>query len=76
MPHILVRDVPDDVHLVLTERAAEAGQSLQQFLTRELVHLARTPTLADVLDRIETHTGGRVGTVEAVEALETARDAR
>jgi plasmid stability protein len=76
MPNVLVRDLPDDVHADLQQRAAAAGQSLQQYLTFELTRLARTPSMAEVLARIEQRRGGHVGLAEAVEDLDAERGQR
>ena len=76
MPNVLVRDLPDDVHADLQQRAAAAGQSLQQYLTYELTRLARTPSMAEVLARIERRRGGRVGLAEAVHDLDAERQQR
>jgi hypothetical protein len=70
---VLVRDLPDDVHDRLVERPREGGQSLQQYLTAELTRLAGTPTLREVLARIETRQGGRVPFRGARDDLEAAR---
>ena len=69
MRNVLIRDVPDDVHAALQARAENAGQSLQQYLSRELARIVRQPTLEDVLARIERRKGGRVGLGTAVEDL-------
>ena len=76
MPTVLVRDLPDDVHADLQQRAAAAGQSLQQYLTSELTRLARTPSMAEALARIDRRRGGRVGLTEAVEDLDAERQQR
>lgn len=76
MPHVQVRDVPDEVHDVLVRRARAAGQSLQQYLASELARLAATPTINEVLDRIETHATGHLSPIEAVRAIEAERDRR
>ena len=76
MPNILVRDLPDSVHAELLRRAEQQGQSLQQFLAGELTRIARTATLDEVLARIETHHGGRVGLRQAVEDLAGERARR
>jgi antitoxin FitA len=76
MPHVQVRDVPEEVHDVLVRRAQAAGQSLQQYLASELARLAATPTLDEVLDRIENHVTGHLSGIEAVKALEAERDRR
>jgi len=76
MPHIQVRDVSDEVHEVLVRRAAAAGQSLQQYLAAQLSLIATTPTLDEVLDRIESRRGGRLDPREAVAHLEAERAGR
>jgi len=76
MPHIQVRDVPDSVHEELVRRAAAAGQSLQHYLAAQLSLMAATPTLEEVLDRIERRRGGRLSTRDAVAALEAERAGR
>ena len=76
MPSIQVKDVPEDVHAVLRRRAAAAGQSLQEYLLGRLREDAQTPTVEEVLERIEHHTGGRVGFKKAARAVRSERDAR
>jgi plasmid stability protein len=73
MTNLLVRDLPDDVHAALSQRAKREGQSLQQYLTRELIRIARQPTVGEVLDRIGQRNGGSVGFSEAVNALAAER---
>ena len=57
MPNVTIRNVPPDVHAVLSDRAAAAGQSLQQYLLGDLTERARQPTMTEVLERIETRLG-------------------
>jgi antitoxin FitA len=76
MTNVLIRDLPDDVHAGLQRRAADAGQSLQQYLSSELTRLATMPTLQEVLARIRQHSGGRVGLANAVADLDEARAQR
>jgi antitoxin FitA len=73
MPNVLIRNLPADVHESLQRRAAHAGQSLQQYLTTELSRVARSPTMADVLSRIDERSGGRVGLQTAVDDLAAER---
>lgn len=75
MASVLVRDLPDEVHRELVRRAAASGQSLQHYLAGQLTQLVETPTLEDVLQRIESRSGGRVG-AEAVTDLADERSAR
>ncbi|MGH9188866.1 MAG: FitA-like ribbon-helix-helix domain-containing protein [Acidimicrobiales bacterium] len=76
MPSIQVKDVPQDVHSVLRRRAGAAGQSLQEYLLALLMDEARTPTLDELLERVEHRTGGRVSLKEAARAVRADRDAR
>jgi plasmid stability protein len=76
MPSIQIKDVPDDVHAVLRRRAAASGQSLQEYLLARLREEAQTPTIAEVLDRIEHRSGGKVGFKTAARAVRADRDAR
>ncbi len=50
---IQIRNVPDDVHRVFKVRAAQAGMSLSDYLRRELIHIAETPTLDELMARIK-----------------------
>jgi plasmid stability protein len=73
MPNVLVRDVPEDVHAALQRRAEQQGQSLQQYLAGELRRLAERPSIDEVLDRIESRSGGRVGLQQAADDLAEER---
>lgn len=76
MPNIQVRDVPDEVHETLVRRAERAGQSLQQYLAGQLADIAATPTLDDVLDRIEDRSKGRLTHKAAIESIAAERARR
>jgi len=76
MPNVQVRDVPDEVHEVLVRRAEQAGQSLQQFLAAQLAAIAATPTVQEVVDRIEQRPKGRLSSRDAIEALDEERARR
>lgn len=76
MPSVQVKDVPDDVHAVLRQRAAAAGQSLQEYVLKLLTEEARTPTVAEVLDRAASRAGGSVPAVAAVRILRSERARR
>jgi antitoxin FitA len=73
MPNVLIRDLPEDVHAALRERAERRGQSLQQYLATELKRLAERPSVDEVLDRIEKRRGGRVGLTQAVQDVSEER---
>jgi hypothetical protein len=73
MTNVLIRDLPEDTHRELVRRAQARGQSLQQYLAAELIRLASSPTLDDVLRRIDGCHGGRVGFDRAVADLADER---
>lgn len=75
MPNILVRDLPDDVHRALQHRAEHRGQSLQQYLSSELIRLAARPTADELFERVAKRRGGKVGLAQAVADLDAERPA-
>lgn len=76
MPSVQIKNVPVDAHRVLRRRAAEAGQSLQEYLLAHLVEEAGRPTLAEVLRAAGDRAGGGVPLVDAARAVRSERDAR
>jgi plasmid stability protein len=76
MTNLLVRDLPDDVHRALQRRAKSHGQSLQQYLSNELTRIAKRPSLAEVLDRIDRRSGGEVGLARAAKDVAEDREQR
>jgi hypothetical protein len=76
MPNVQVRDVPPDVHEALIRRAEAAGQSLQQFLAGQLAAIAATPTIDEILDRIERRPKGRLSASDAIAAIDAERARR
>jgi len=76
MTNVLVRGLSEETHQGLLRRAAERGQSLQQYLADELSRLAATPTLEEVLRRIDTREGGRIGLAQAVADISDERPRR
>ena len=76
MPSVQIKDVPDDTHRILRERAARAHQSLQEYLRSRLIADANQPTLEEVFDRVATRSGGKVSFTDAVSHLRAERDRR
>jgi hypothetical protein len=76
MPNVQVRDVPPEVHEALLRRAASAGQSLQQFLAGQLAAIAETPTIDEILDRIDRRSKGDLSAGEAMAAIDAERARR
>lgn len=76
MPSIQIKDVPNEVHMVLRQRAAAAHQSLQEYLRARLIREAGEPTLEEVLDRAGGRSGGRIPLNAATAAVRADRDRR
>ncbi len=68
-----VRHVPDELHAVLRQRAAESGLSLSAYVLRELQAVAARPSTAEVLARA-ARRGGRLSFDEAVAAVAAGRE--
>jgi plasmid stability protein len=49
MPNITIRDVDPDLHEALKKKAETSGQSLQEYLSRQLVTIATTRTNAEII---------------------------
>jgi antitoxin FitA len=75
MSTLQIRDVPDDVRQTLKTRAAAAGQSLSEYVLRELSQLARQPTLSELTERIG-HRGAAEPRTRAADVLRAERDGR
>jgi len=76
MPSVQIKDVPPDVHAVLKQRAALAGKSMQEYVLGLLVDHAQTPTMEDILRRVEQRTGSAITPAFAVETLRADRESR
>lgn len=73
MKVIQVRNVPDEVHNTLRDRASAAGVSLSDYVLDELVRVAERPAIVDVLSRSSRRPGG-VTTDAIVDAVRAGRD--
>ena len=76
MPSIQIKDVPEQTHDVLRQRAAAAHQSLQEYLRTRLIEEASLPTLDEVLDRAGSRAGGSVPLRAAVATVRSDRARR
>ena len=72
---IQIRNVPDELHRQLKSRAALAGQSLSEYLLREVGKIAARPTIEDMLKRLD-ELPPTAFTVDAAEILREERDRR
>jgi hypothetical protein len=71
---VQVRDVSEETHRKLKARAAEAGQSLSEFLRMELDKIALRPTQEEVLKRVRSRTPVRLSKAPS-EILSEIREA-
>ncbi len=76
MPSIQIKDVPEETHAVLRQRAAAAGQSLQEYLRARLIDEANCATFEEILARAGGRAGGSVPFSDAVDALREDRARR
>jgi len=75
MVSVQIKDVPDETHAVLRQRAARSHQSLQEYLRSRLIAEAAQPTLEEVLDRIDGRADGSSATLaDSVAAIREDRD--
>lgn len=75
MPSIQIKDVAEDTHAVLRQRASAAHMSLQEYLRSKLIAEAAQPTVDEVLDRVEGRAGGSLSLADAVSMLRCCRAA-
>ena len=70
-----VRNVPDDVHSRLKQRAKAAGMSMSEYVLRELKELADKPSLDEIWRRAEARDSS-VSLADAAQLIRDERDAR
>lgn len=73
---VTIRNVPGDVHVLLAERAAARGLSLQVYLLRELLDLSEKPDIEEWLRRVNASVeagGAHVDPQLVVEGIRRAR---
>jgi hypothetical protein len=76
MPSIQIKDVPEQTHAVLRQRASAAHQSLQEYLRARLIEEANQPSLDEILDRAGGRSGGSVPFKAAVHSVRDDRARR
>lgn len=72
MKMLQVRNVPDDLHRALKERAAREGTTMSELVLRALPRLASTPSPEQVLERIRARPS--VGGPPAANLIAEERD--
>ena len=70
---IQIRNVPEDVHRTLKVRAAAEGTSLSDYVLREVIRAARSPTPEELDARLRARGGAKVTTVDILEARDAGR---
>lgn len=80
MVSMTIRNVPGEARDRLAARAAQAGQSLQEYLRSTLVELAERPTtdewLAEVRAHVQRDGGTRISAEEIVQLVHEGRSER
>jgi len=76
MPSVQIKNVPEDALTELKRRAAQAHQSLQEYLLARLIAEASRPTLNEILERAGGRAGGSVKLKAAARALREERAGR
>jgi len=74
MKMLQIRNVPDDLHRSLKERAAREGTTMSELVLRELPRLANKPSPEQVLARIRQRSP--VGGEPAAALIGRERDRR
>jgi antitoxin FitA len=74
MKMIQIRNVPEELHRSLKERAAREGTTLSDLILSDLPRIAHRPTPEQVLARIERRAP--VGGAPASELIRSERDRR
>lgn len=76
MATIQIKNVPEQAHAVLRQRAAAAGQSLQEYMLTWIERATARPTVDEVLERIGHRSGGHLAADAVVRQLRDERDHR
>lgn len=78
MATIQIRNVPETVARKLKIRAAERGQSLQEYMLAYVIEESEQPTIDELFDEIESRRYRRddLSSEEVVNALQDAREER
>jgi hypothetical protein len=74
MTTIQIKNVPAGAHAVLRQRAAAAGQSLQEYMLSWIDRATRRPTVDEGLSRVEHRSGGDLPADFVVRHLRDERD--
>ncbi|WP_250291996.1 FitA-like ribbon-helix-helix domain-containing protein [Frankia sp. CiP1_Cm_nod1] len=76
MTAITIRDVSESTLEALKIKAAKGGRSLQTYLLDLVTRDARTPSLADMMTRLDRETRSDVSTSDILAAIDDGRQRR
>jgi plasmid stability protein len=76
MTAVTIREVPDSVLEQLKLKAAQGGKSLQSYLLDLVTREATTPTLAEMMARLDRETRTELSTPDILAAIEESRERR
>jgi len=76
MSLIQIRNVPEDVHRLLKERAAKEGKTLSDLALAELTRSVKRPTRTELLDRVSARPLRQHKGETAAESVRAERDSR
>ncbi|MCX4753815.1 FitA-like ribbon-helix-helix domain-containing protein [Kitasatospora purpeofusca] len=76
MTAITIREVPDSILETLKVKAAQSGKSLQAYLLDLVAREAATPTLAEMMTRLDRETRAEVSTSDILSAIDEGRERR
>ncbi|HEX3732427.1 MAG TPA: hypothetical protein VHU91_05830 [Mycobacteriales bacterium] len=71
---IQIREIPDEVHEILTQQAAAVGMSLNRFLLAEFGNITRRSRNGDVLRRARKRAGSRPSSARIVADIRSERE--
>jgi len=75
---IQIRNVPPDLHALLTDRARASGMNLSDFLKAQLERIAAVPTNAEIFAQVEADAQAgllpRISSEEIVAGIREDRD--
>ncbi len=78
MVMIQIRNVPPDLHALLTDRAKASGMNLSDFLKAQLERIAAVPTNAEIFAQVEADAQAgllpRISSEEIVAGIREDRD--
>jgi plasmid stability protein len=69
-----IRHVPEDVRDALAARAAQRGQSLQEYVLSTLIEHVQRPTMTEMLERIRARKAATKSTVTLADILDEDAD--